>query len=212
MTGGHVLSLEELDEIAAWATTSGRRIHLDGARLWEAAAALGVDPGDVARRFDSVYVSFYKALGAPSGAALAGDRDFVEKARSWRKSLGGEMQGMWRIALPVRHALRSRLPLMPAWHSHASAIAMALNAENGLATAVPEMPSTLLHVLYDDPPQEVARALLETSLDKGIWGGRTVFVRPGTNVTAVEVQCYSNIFAMPVEDVVDFFREVRDRI
>ena len=86
---GKALTVEQMQRSAALAARHGLGHHLDGARLWNAAAALGEDPAAVAAPFDSVSVCLSKGLGAPVGSVLAGSAGFVAEARKWRKMLGG---------------------------------------------------------------------------------------------------------------------------
>lgn len=80
--GGQLPEWEELQQIKAWAAENNVHLHMDGARLWEAANGYGKSLEDVCRGFDSVYVSFYKGIGALSGATLLGSADFISRART----------------------------------------------------------------------------------------------------------------------------------
>ena len=79
--GGQLPSWEELEGIKAWARQNNVHLHMDGARLWEAAAGYGKPLAEVCRGFDSVYVSFYKGIGALAGAMLLGEEGFIRRAR-----------------------------------------------------------------------------------------------------------------------------------
>src|SRR5262245_23888308 len=87
--GGRVFPQRTVLAIAEVARARGLRLHLDGARIWNAAAATGLSPAELAAPFDSVSVCFSKGLGAPVGSALCGDTDLVLAARRFRKMLGG---------------------------------------------------------------------------------------------------------------------------
>ncbi len=87
--GGTVTTPDEHAAVAAAARAAGLRVHLDGARLWHAAVALGVPPAVLTVGVDTVQVCFSKGLGAPVGSAVAGSAEFVEQARRLRKMLGG---------------------------------------------------------------------------------------------------------------------------
>jgi threonine aldolase len=93
--GGQQPPWEALEAQVAWARERGAAVHLDGARLWESAAGYGRTPADVAALFDTIYVSFYKALGALPGCCVAGADDVVAEVREWRKRMGGTLFGMW---------------------------------------------------------------------------------------------------------------------
>ena len=107
--GGTIYPLDEIKKIRAF--TQERRIaqHLDGARLWNASVATGVSPKDYASQFDSVSVCFSKGLGAPVGSALAGTRESIERARKFRKILGGGMRQAGIIAAGALYALEHNI-------------------------------------------------------------------------------------------------------
>ena len=110
--GGRVFSHGEVLRIARVAKRHGLRMHLDGARLWNAAAATGQRESELAAPFDTVSVCFSKGLGAPVGSALAGPRPLMDEARRYRKMLGGGMRQAGVIAAGALFALdhhRSRL-------------------------------------------------------------------------------------------------------
>src|SRR5438034_193358 len=90
--GGKVYPLQKIQAIRAWARPQGLAMHLDGARLWNAIVASGIAGVTWADEFDTVSVCFSGGLGAPIGAALAGPRDFIVRARRSRKLLGGGMR------------------------------------------------------------------------------------------------------------------------
>ena len=80
-------------------------MHLDGARIWNAAVATGIAEAQYARHFDSVSVCFSKGLGAPIGSALVGSAEFIERARRIRKMYGGGMRQVGIIAAGALYAL-----------------------------------------------------------------------------------------------------------
>jgi threonine aldolase len=90
--GGRLLTAGYTAAVGDFAAAAGLRLHIDGARLWNAAAALDVPPADLVRAADSVSVCFSKGLGAPAGSAVCGSADFVARARRVRKALGGGMR------------------------------------------------------------------------------------------------------------------------
>ncbi len=110
--GGAVLSLEYLGEISKVADSYSIPMYLDGARLWNAATALQIEPARLARPFAMVSVCFSKGLGAPIGSAVCGTQKDIEKARRVRKMLGGGMRQVGIIAAAALYALehnRSRI-------------------------------------------------------------------------------------------------------
>lgn len=92
MAGGMVYSTAQVEEICSEAQAVGLRVHLDGARIFNAAVALGEDVAGMTRHVDSVMFCLSKGLGAPVGSMIAGDRAFIDKARVYRKMFGGGMR------------------------------------------------------------------------------------------------------------------------
>ena len=117
--GGRVTPLAEMRAIAAVARANGLPVHLDGARLWNAAAASGETLASLASVADTVMVSFSKGLGCPVGAALAGPRDLIAEGRSVRKRFGGGMRQSGILAAAVLHALDVHLPRIAEDHATA---------------------------------------------------------------------------------------------
>jgi len=130
--GGKVWLLEQIKEVEAAARKHGLQMHLDGARLWNASVATGIAERDYAAPFDTVSVCFSKGLGAPVGSALAGPRSFIERARRFRKMLGGGMRQAGIIAAGALYALRHHRARLAQDHANAKALALGLAALQGL--------------------------------------------------------------------------------
>jgi len=95
-------------------------MHLDGARLWNAAVKQRVPPRTIAKGFDSVSVCLSKGLGAPVGSVLCGERAFIGEARRWRKMLGGGMRQAGIIAAAGRYALANNVERLAEDHENAA--------------------------------------------------------------------------------------------
>lgn len=123
--GGRILPQDEVVRICDWAHSENLKTHLDGARLWNAAAATGISEKELAAPFDSVSVCFSKGLGAPVGSALAGTADFVREAKRARKLFGGAMRQAGIIAAGALYAVenhRERLVEDHHWAKHLGAV------------------------------------------------------------------------------------------
>lgn len=131
--GGRVLPLAALEALTAEAARHGLRTHLDGARIWNAAAASGVPEAQWASSFDSVQVCFSKGLGAPVGSCVAGVRGWVDRARHYRKRFGGGMRQAGIIAAGALHALRHHRGRLAEDHARARRLAVALAELPGFA-------------------------------------------------------------------------------
>ena len=167
--GGQQPAWEDLLAQVDWARGQGAAAHLDGARLWESAAGYGKPPAEIAALFDTVYVSFYKGIGALPGCCVAGPAGILAEVREWRQRMGGTLFGLWPNAASALTCLRRRLPLMPAYLSHARAIAAALGDVTGVRV-VPDPPQVpMMHLLLDTTPDRFAAAARHMAAEQGIW-------------------------------------------
>ncbi len=117
--GGRIQPQDEVVRICDWARSNGLRSHLDGARLWNAAAATGTSERTLSEPFDSVSVCFSKGLGAPVGSALAGTAEFIREARRGRKLFGGGMRQVGILAAGALHAIEHHRERLVEDHQHA---------------------------------------------------------------------------------------------
>ncbi len=124
--GGLVYPQGRLLALSAWAREHGLAMHIDGARIWNAAVATGLSPAEIAGPADSVSVCFSKGLGAPVGSAVAGTEEFVELARRNRKLFGGGMRQAGIIAAGALYALRNHVDRLAEDHRNARALALGL--------------------------------------------------------------------------------------
>jgi threonine aldolase len=181
--GGQQPAWEDLRGQAAWARENGAALHMDGARLWESAAGYGKAPGEVAALFDTVYVSFYKGLGALPGCCVAGPAEIIAEVREWRRRMGGTLFGLWPSAASARACLAQRLPRMGAYLEHAVAIAAALAGLEGVRV-VPDPPQVpMMHVLLRTSREAFAVAARRLAEERRIWVARpepSVTADPGT--------------------------------
>jgi threonine aldolase len=130
--GGSVWPVERLADVAAAARAHGLSLHMDGARLWNAAAASGLGEREFARHCDSVTVCFSKGLGAPVGAALAGPGEFITRGRRFRKQFGGGMRQAGIIAAGALYALRHHRARLAEDHANARILAEGLAGIEGV--------------------------------------------------------------------------------
>ena len=167
--GGQQPPWDELSAQCRWAADAGAAAHLDGARLWESAAGYGRQPGEIAALFDTVYVSFYKGIGALPGSCVAGPADVIAQVRDWRKRMGGTLFGLWPNAASALSCLTARLPKMPGYFEHAKAIAAELSKLDTVRV-VPDPPQTpMMHVLLRTTPQRFADGVRVLAADRGVW-------------------------------------------
>ncbi len=130
--GGSVWPLDQLRRVTKAARQAGLRLHMDGARVWNACAASGLSPHDYAQHFDSVSCCFSKGLGAPAGSAVAGDRATIARVHRFRKMFGGTMRQSGVLAAAALHALDHHRERLAQDHENARRLAQGLCAIDGL--------------------------------------------------------------------------------
>ncbi len=132
-SSGRVVSLAAMDAVRDVAQSRGLPVHLDGARLFNAATALGVEAADIAARADSVMFCLSKGLCAPVGSMLAGPRSFIDAARKKRKIMGGGLRQAGVLAAAGRIALDEMTRRLGEDHENARRLARLLAAVPGVA-------------------------------------------------------------------------------
>ncbi|MCK9517520.1 MAG: low-specificity L-threonine aldolase [Dehalococcoidia bacterium] len=136
--GGAALPVEAIDELAGIAHDSGLRVHLDGARIFNAEVALGVPAARLAREADTVSFCLSKGLGAPVGSLLCGERDVVAAARRFRKMLGGGMRQAGVLAAAGIYALEQNVARLSEDHTNAKRLADGLRRYPAFAPNDPQ--------------------------------------------------------------------------
>ena len=166
--GGTIWPLEAMREISALAKERGLKVHLDGARLWNAHVATGVSLADYAATADSVSVCFSKGLGAPVGSCLAGSYEFVERARNNRKRFGGAMRQAGIIAAGAVYALEHNVARLAEDHENAATLGDYLLQVPGVAIHHPVQTNI---VIADVTLLGGAERVLETLREEGVLCG-----------------------------------------
>jgi threonine aldolase len=155
--GGQLPSFKELVEISQYCKAKDIKLHLDGARLFEALPFYNKSASEICSLFDSVYVSFYKGLGGIAGAVLAGGADFIEESKTWKRRHGGDLISLYPYIVNAKYCLDKRMGKMRDYWQHAVTAAERFNRINGIQT-VPETPvCNMFHVYFDAPKEEVER-------------------------------------------------------
>ncbi|HKG22272.1 MAG TPA: GntG family PLP-dependent aldolase, partial [Blastocatellia bacterium] len=147
MAGGAVMPLERMEEICEGARGAGLPVHLDGARVFNAALALKRDVSELARPVDSVMFCLSKGLGAPVGSIIAGTRAFIDRALAVRKMFGGSMRQVGVLAAPGLIAIEKMAARLEEDHANAQLLARGLAQIPGV-TIDPEKVQTNI-VIFD---------------------------------------------------------------
>ena len=123
--GGSVQDLKQILELQKQAAPHGLKLHLDGARIWNAHIATGIALNELANSFDTISVCFSKGLGAPVGSAIISTSERIEEARIWRKRYGGGMRQIGLLAAAAAYAVENNISRLGNDHKMAKEIAIA---------------------------------------------------------------------------------------
>lgn len=198
--GGRTLAVEYVDAAGALAHDNGLKLHIDGARLWNAAVALGLPPGRLVAAADSVSVCFSKGLGAPVGSVVAGSHEFMRKARRMRKQVGGGMRQAGILAAACLVALDQMVERLAEDHANARLLANGLALLPGIVID-PDAVET--NILYFDVVQP---GLTGAALSAGL-AARGVLINPTAPQQLRAVTNY-HISATDIETVLGAVEEV----
>src|SRR5262245_3366350 len=164
--GGVVVPLESLQALAQAARARGVRVHLDGARLWNASVATGIAIRDWAATADTLMMCYSKGLGAPVGSILVGDTSTIRRARRVRKRWGGGMRQVGLLAAACHYALDHHVERLADDHRRARALADALRSAPGLRVSTPE--TNIVMIDLEHPSLEVT-AMDRELTRRGVW-------------------------------------------
>jgi len=162
--GGTCYPLEVLREIGEIARETDCKLHLDGARLFNAIEASGEDAKSIVSMFDSISVCLSKGLGAPVGSVLVGSMAFIEQSHRWRKMFGGGMRQAGVLAAAGIYALENNLLRLRDDHANARQLANGLSELEGLSVNMDTVQSNMVYVQTERPSSDWQRELSDQGL------------------------------------------------
>jgi threonine aldolase len=200
MTGGTVYETARVDEICDKAHALGLKVHLDGARIFNAAAALGDDVARMTRKCDSVMFCLSKGLGAPVGSMVVGSKAFIEKARVYRKMFGGGMRQAGVVAAAGLLALEKSPARLHEDHANAKRLAEGLAEIPGLQIDPKKVRTNI--VIFDcSKTGKTAVELCDAVHAHGVWAQDTA-------LHSVRVVTHCDVDRAGVERALTVFKEV----
>jgi threonine aldolase len=199
--GGAVLPLDNLKGLRAVADRHGLKLHIDGARIFNASAASGVPALDYARQADSVMFCLSKGLSAPIGSMLVGPRDFIDYGRRLRKVLGGGMRQVGVIAAAGLLALTEMVGRLIDDHVRARRLAEAIAVLPGVAVDPAEVETNIIIFGFEHPRLDVP-GLLEEMGRRGIWA----LAAPGG--AGIRMVTHKDVDDTDVDRAIAAFREI----
>lgn len=166
--GGQLPTWEALVELSEFCKDKGIKLHLDGARLFEVLPYYDKPASDICDLFDSVYVSFYKGLGGIAGAMLAGNTEFIEQSKVWKRRHGGDLISLYPYIINAKDCMNKRMGSMKKYWQHALAVAERLNKIEGVKT-IPEVPvCNMFHVYFDASKETIESIFANIALKHNI--------------------------------------------
>jgi threonine aldolase len=135
---GNVLNQTYIEQACAFAHAQGLQTHLDGARFFNAVVACNGDAGAMLKPFDSVSICLSKGLGAPVGSVLLGRQELIQKARRWRKVVGGGMRQAGILAAAGMYAIENNVTRLADDHRRAQMLADGLQSMAGIQCSIPQ--------------------------------------------------------------------------
>ncbi len=197
--GGLALPMAYHAQARSFCDERGLRLHLDGARLFNAAVHHGVEAREITRHYDSVSVCFSKGLGAPVGSVLVGSADLIDQGRRWRKMLGGGMRQAGVLGAACLYALDHHVDRLAEDHSNASLLAKALGGIQGLEARYPEHQTNMVFVSMEAPQSQGLNEFM---------AARGIIMRGGTMTRLVT---HLDVKKEHVQVVADAFKEFLSR-
>ncbi|MDD9175832.1 low-specificity L-threonine aldolase [Aliivibrio sp. S2TY2] len=146
---GKVLPLSYLAQAREFVNKHNLQLHLDGARVYNAAVALDVDIKEIAQHFDSMTICLSKGLAAPVGSLLLGPKEYIQKARRIRKMLGGGMRQAGILGAAAKLALTEQVPQLAIDHSNAKYLAEQLNTVTGFSVNIEHVQTNIVFARLD---------------------------------------------------------------
>lgn len=206
--GGQLAPWPELVELCDAAREQGITLHLDGARLWEAAAGYERPLDDICELFDSAYVSFYKGIGALPGSMLLGPTDFIEEASVWQRRHGGNLYTTMANWASADMRLDVQIARMPSFVARARELAQMLGSIDGI-TVNPEVPHTnMFHVFLHGDQEALLLARDRIAEQHRLWlfGGLQPTDVPG--IVKFELAIGDAAMGLPDDAIVSAFRTI----
>ncbi|ASK61154.1 low specificity L-threonine aldolase [Virgibacillus phasianinus] len=166
--GGQLPDYQTLERISAYCRNNGIKIHLDGARLFEILPYYQKSAAEVCELFDSVYISIYKGIGGIAGAILAGEKDFTEKSKVWKRRHGGDLISFYPYIVSADYYFDQHADKMNQYYEEAKELAAFFN-ECGSVSTKPNIPvSNMFHVHFDMAKEDVVPVLLSVYKETGV--------------------------------------------
>ena len=192
---GRIIPLSYLPEAAAFAKEHNLKLHLDGARIFNASVKLNVPVTEISRYFDSISICLSKGLGAPIGSLLCAGKEQIKEARRWRKVLGGGMRQVGIIAIAGIYALENNIERLAEDHEKAELLAKGLDGIDGLEVDHSTIETNIFYIIVS---KDTAPLLLDYLKQHGI------LIYEGENIRLVT---HMDISKEDIKTIIDVFKD-----
>ena len=210
--GGYLPTWNELVAQAKWARKKGVALHLDGARLWEAApyyaATAKKSIKDICALFDTVYVSFYKGLGGITGSCVAGKSDIIDEVSLWRTRHGGRAYMLWPYAASALQVVKTRPKDMGPYYRRAIALSKKLRTIEGIEVLPDEVRSPMMHLRFSATKEEMEARVRKIASEQKIMTLPGIFLSESTNLQRYEYQVGRASMQFSLQQMVSLFEQL----
>jgi threonine aldolase len=186
--GGQLPAWKELEVIKKTAKKSSLFLHMDGARLWETKSFYERSYRIICQDFDSVYVSFYKGIGALTGATLLGKTDFIEESRVWLRRFGGNLFQLHPFVASAAMRFDTALARMPKYYKRAKEVYKVLKNIEGISFCPNPPQVNMFHLYFNSPAEKLTKARDKIAEQDKIWAANNF------QKTALENLSYTEIY------------------
>lgn len=209
--GGQLPDYQTVVEISEYCKTNGIRLHLDGARLFEILPYYQKTAAEICALFDSVYISFYKGIGGIAGAILAGDKEFTQQSKVWKRRYGGDLISLYPYVISANYYFDKRISKMEQYYESAVELAALFNSCSFVETKPVVPVSNMFHVLINRPKEQIEEVLKEIYYKTSI--GLTSYLKE-TNESSYgfEVSVGDQYNSIPKDKLQDAFQLLRVKL
>ncbi|HMQ10503.1 MAG TPA: beta-eliminating lyase-related protein [Oligoflexia bacterium] len=209
--GGQLPSWEDLKKQISYLRSKNIKVHLDGARVWECAPYYQKTYQEITSLFDSVYISFYKGIGAIAGAALLGSSIFIKKARVWNRRHGGNLITAAPLYLSARYNLKKRIHSFESFYKKTKEICAVIATMEGISIN-PKIPQVnMFHLMIKGDSNDLSKRVLEVAKEMGIWGFSNIKPSPVPEFSTLEWYVGDAALDIPLEKIKQYISRVLDR-
>jgi threonine aldolase len=206
--GGVMPSWDELEALKAAAHKKGIHLHLDGARLWEAQPFYRRSFSEICRGFDSVYVSYYKGIGALTGSMLFGRADFIAEARIWQRRQGGNLFQLTPYWVSAKMRFDQHRESFGRYYERTLSLAEALSAVEGIELKPKRPHSPMMHLLIRGTPAELSAARDRIAREDRLWLGGLFLPTDSPERSLLEVSVGEATLRLKDQSIIDALRKL----